>query len=160
MTERQKTLNMPPPPSMLCLVADADEVRVVSHPTFTYKLLPESNRIMGNVDGLLAMEQFIFKVIFTERYDYLIYNWNYGIELKGLFGQRQSFVKAELPRVITEALTNDYRIIAVRDFALSKTKQKEAVCVSFTVETIYGDVTVAPVFNYAQAIFVAKGSRF
>jgi len=149
---------MPPPPSMPPVVADADEVRVVNHPTFTYRLLPESNRIMGNVDGLLAMEQFVFKVIFTERYDYLIYNWNYGIELKDLFGKPKSFVKAELPRRITEALIGDYRVLAVRDFSFGETVQREAVCVSFTVETIYGDVTIAPMFSYEQAVFIAKAA--
>lgn len=41
---------------------------VVSHPTTTYSLEVENDIIRKMTDGLKAMEQFIFKVVNTERY--------------------------------------------------------------------------------------------
>lgn len=51
-----------------------------------------------------------------ERYKFVIYSWDYGIELVDLFGQPMSYVISELPRRITEALTTDNRIDDVTDF--------------------------------------------
>lgn len=42
--------------------------------------------ISGTVDNLDAMRQVIYKILNTERYQYLIYSWNYGVELMDLFG--------------------------------------------------------------------------
>jgi len=170
LTLRQQTLNMPPPPALPRDIADADIVNIITHPTNTYRLeygkradaidnlnsRDDPGRIRRDIDGLMAMEQFVYKVIFTERYEFLTYNWNYGIELKGLFGQQQALVRAELPRVITEALINDDRVTAVRDFIFINTKEKETVAISFTVETIYGDITIEPIFSFTQARFISK----
>jgi hypothetical protein len=117
------------------------EIKVISHPTNTYNLNTDKNRIRSNVDGLKAMEQYVFKVVNTERYKYLIYNWTYGIELQDLFGKPIPFVKAELIRRITEALISDDRVLSVGNFIFKDTDSKNTIAVAFTVETVYGDVT-------------------
>jgi len=53
--------------------------------TYTYKI--EKNKIMGFIDGKEAYIQAINFILNIERFDYIIYSWNYGIELKNLFGQ-------------------------------------------------------------------------
>jgi hypothetical protein len=117
------------------------EIKVISSPTNTYNLNTDTNRIRSSVDGLKAMEQYVFKVVNTERYKYLIYNWNYGIELQDLFGKPIPFVKAELIRRITEALITDDRVLSVGNFIFSDTSTKNTIAVAFTVETIYGNIT-------------------
>jgi len=114
---------------------------VVNHPTKTYSLEVENDRIRKMTDGLKAMEQFIFKLVNTERYKYPIYNWNYGIELNDLIGKQILFCKAEIPRRIEEALSVDDRVISVRNFEYLDTNDKNILHVTFTVETIYGDIT-------------------
>jgi len=135
-------------------LTDTNEIRIISYPTLTYRLQFDENRIRGDVDGLEAIEQFVLKTLLTERYTYLIYNWNYGIELQDLFGRSKSFVRAELPRRITEALTVDDRVLAVFGFAFAEPPEKGVVKVSFTVETIFGNVTMDFDYDYAQATFV------
>jgi len=157
-TSRQATIDMPSPPPPPISVSEADEIRVISHPTNTYKLDYSNDRVRLDVDGLMAMEQFCYKVIFTERYQYLIYNWNYGIELEDLFGMPQTFARAELPRCIAEALMQDDRVLAVRDFAFEKTKERETVKINFAVETIFGNITINPIFSYAQASFIGRAT--
>ena len=80
-----------------------------------------------------------------ERYEYLIYSWNYGIELNDLYGQPIPFVLPELKRRITEALLQDTRITGVDNFSFETTKGK--VHAIFTVSTIYGDVEAEKVVN-------------
>lgn len=46
-------------------------------PTKTYFLNTDNNTITGYCDGKDAMKQAIYKILNTERYDYLIYSWNY-----------------------------------------------------------------------------------
>jgi hypothetical protein len=106
-------------------------------PTKTFKLNISSNTITGFTDEIEAMKQAIYLILNIERYEYLIYSWDYGIELQDLFGQPTSFVLPELKRRITEALLQDSRVDSVDDFTFDVVKSK--VHAKFTVRTIYGD---------------------
>ena len=67
-------------------------LKVASESNKDYKLHIEENVINGLTDGIEAMKQVIYKILNTDRYEYLIYSWNYGIELNDLFGEHPSFV--------------------------------------------------------------------
>lgn len=75
----------------------------------------------------------------TKRYEYEIYDWNYGVELDDLIGKPKEFVKAELPRRIEEALIVDDRVDEVVDFVFTEI-DKTALAVKFVVKTNVGDV--------------------
>lgn len=109
-------------------------------PSKTYKLDLARKRVIGYTDGREAIEQAIYKAIGTERYDNLIYSWNYGAEIAKLFGQPIPYVYSELKRLITEALTHDDRIDSVDAFSFSHVKNK--VAVSFTAHTVEGEIGI------------------
>lgn len=119
------------------LKADFEEV---AQPSRTYKLDLERKRIVGYADGREAIEQAIYKALSTERYEHLIYTWNYGAEIAKLFGQPIPYVYSELKRLITEALTHDDRIDSVDAFSFSHIKNK--VHVQFTAHTIAGEIEI------------------
>ncbi|WP_107841215.1 DUF2634 domain-containing protein [Metasolibacillus meyeri] len=106
----------------------------------TYKIDFDKKRIVGYVDGREAVKQFIMKVLDTERYEYLIYSWDYGAEMARLFGQPIPYIYSELKRLITEALTQDNRIESVDAFSFSHYKNK--VHVQMTVHTVFGPIEV------------------
>ena len=108
-------------------------------PSLNYMMHLDNKMIIGNADKQLAMKQVIYKILNTERYQYIIYSWNYGIELKDLFGMPVSYVCCEVQDRIKEALTQDDRINDVIDFDYSF-PAKGVIHVSFTVKTIFGDV--------------------
>ncbi len=111
---------------------------VEKQPTYTYEMSPESGLIRGHVDGIEAMKQAVYKILSTQRYRYLIYSWNYGIELEDLFGEPVSFVCPELERRIREALLWDDRIEEVGDFKFD-TSKRGTVHAYFVVHTTVGD---------------------
>ena len=115
-----------------------EQIEEESLPTRTHALQDEYTKIYGYVDDVEAMKQAIWLILNIERYDWLIYSWNYGIELKDLFGQQIPYVLAELERRITEALLQDDRIESVTDFEMSHKKHR--VACTFTVNTIYGAI--------------------
>jgi hypothetical protein len=115
------------------------DLEVTTQPSKNYKMYIQDDVINGTCDSLNAMVQVIYKILNTERYMYAIYSWNYGIELRDLFGEPVSYVCAELERRITEALTQDERIESVSDFEFNTDKKHEVVC-TFVVHTIFGDV--------------------
>lgn len=123
------------------------DFEIETQPTNTYKMELESNLIRGYTDGQEAMKQAIFKTLSTERYQYVMYSWNYGIELIDLYGEPVSYVCPELERRITEALTWDERIESVDNFEFDTSKKGE-VLVTFTAHTIFGDVTAEKVVNF------------
>ncbi|WP_304409697.1 DUF2634 domain-containing protein [Faecalibaculum rodentium] len=107
----------------------------------------EEKRIRGHTDGLEAVRQAIYKIIMTERYQYVMYSWNYGIELLDLFGEPVTYVCPELKRRISEALLWDDRIRSVDNFDFDF-PQKGVVHVAFTVHTVFGDVQAERGVNF------------
>lgn len=123
------------------------DIEIETQPSANYKMYPDKEFISGVCDELEAMKQAVFKILNTERFDYLIYSQNYGVELKDLFGEPLSYVCAELPDRISEALLQDDRIEAVGDFDFTVTKKNE-VLVTFTVETIFGKILAERTVNF------------
>ena len=52
----------------------------------TWKLNTGAGTIAGTTDEKDAMMQAIYLILSTERYQYLIYGWDYGIETGDLIG--------------------------------------------------------------------------
>lgn len=114
------------------------EFKIKTQPNKTYKMLIEDEKVLGDTDDLEAIEQACYKVLNTERYRYVIYSWNYGVELQDLFGKPIPYAFSELPRRITEALMTDDRIENVTNFELSHNKGD--VLAKFEVVTKYGNI--------------------
>lgn len=112
------------------------ELKIESQPNKSYKMLVDDEKVLGTVDDLEAIEQACYKILNTERYQYVIYSWNYGVELQDLFGKPIPYVFSELPRRIREALTQDDRVTDVTDFDLSNNKGD--VLAKFKVVTARG----------------------
>lgn len=108
-------------------------------PTNTYKMNMQLNLIRGYTDGIEAMKQAIYKILLTERFQYIMYSGNYGIETLDLYGQPISYVCPELERRISEALLWDNRIQSVTDFDFD-TSKKGIIHVSFTAHTVFGEI--------------------
>jgi len=116
-----------------------EDFEVEEEPSLTYRMRLQQDIILGKTEGIDAMEQAIYKILNTERYEYIMYSWDYGIETLDLYGESVSYVCPEIKRRITEALTQDDRILSVDAFSFD-TKMKGQVVTSFTVTTVYGDV--------------------
>lgn len=114
-------------------------LKEATKPTRTFAMDQSGKRIQGFADGTEALKGTVYCILNTERYDFLLYSWNYGLELKDLYGKPMSYVKSELKRRITEALTQDDRIKGVSDFAFEQLKGK--LSVSFVVNTIFGNMS-------------------
>ena len=69
------------------------DFEIEEQPSLTYRMQTEEKRIRGHTDGLEAVRQAIYKIIMTERYQYVMYSWNYGIELLDLFGEPVTYVR-------------------------------------------------------------------
>ena len=120
-----------------------DDFEVETQPSNTYKI--ENNKVTGFCDGLDAIKQTIFSILNTERFDYLIYSWNYGIETKNLIGKSKDFVMSEIKRLIKEALTQDDRIDDVTDFNFYS--NKNYLNVNFKVKTVAGTIEIEKVVS-------------
>ncbi|MBQ4541669.1 MAG: DUF2634 domain-containing protein [Clostridia bacterium] len=125
----------------------SQDLEVETLPSKNYKMQIEHDVINGFCDELEAMKQVVFKILNTERYQYIIYSWNYGIELLDLYGEPVTYVCPELERRITEALVQDDRIDSVDSFVFDVT-EKRTVKVTFTVHTIFGGIEAEKVVNF------------
>lgn len=115
-------------------------------PSLVWKLNRKSEHVRGETEGIEAVQQAVYCILNTERYEYLIYPWEYGVELQDLFQEPLSYVLPELKRRITEALTQDDRIIDVGDFTFD-TSRRGSVNAAFTIRTIYGEMQVEKEVN-------------
>lgn len=101
--------------------------------------LENMDRISGYIDDLESVIQTIYLILSTERYQYVIYSWDYGIELVDLIGKPMPYVMSELPRRIKDALIQDNRIDDVTDFEFEVNRNK--LHTSFTVITTLGNIS-------------------
>lgn len=114
------------------------DFEIEEQPSKNYKMDLNGNSVRGFCDSLESMKQTVFRILSTERYQYIIYSWNYGIETLDLYGQPVTYVCPELERRIEEALLVDSRIVRVSDFE-HDTSVKGVVHTTFTVHTVFGD---------------------
>lgn len=112
------------------------EYTPTQQPGLTYAIDLTQGRVVGKVDTVEALKQAIFLILSTERYKYLMYSWNYGVELTELIGAHPDVVLAELERIITEALLQDDRILEVNNFEFEVNRDK--IHATFSVGSIYG----------------------
>jgi phage baseplate assembly protein W len=109
-------------------------------PSLTWKLDLENKRIIQMIDGLEAVKQAVFVILETERFQHLIYSFDFGSELQGLIGKSPLFVQSEIRRLIKEALLQDDRITDVQNITLQT--QGDSVLVEFTVISVFGNFTM------------------
>jgi phage baseplate assembly protein W len=114
---------------------------VTTLPSRTFRLNETTQSIGGYRDGIEALKQAIYLILHTERYDWLIYSWDYGVELRDLIGMPIDYCKAEAERRISEALLQDDRITAVQDFSFEA--QRKKLLVSFTVVSNLGSLAAS-----------------
>lgn len=123
------------------------DIEIQTQESKNYKMYFTEKFINGYVDKLEAMHQVIYKILNTERYQYIIYSWDYGIETLDLYGEPISYVCPEIERRITEALIQDDRIQSIDNFEFDYS-EKGKLYVTFCVHTIYGDLQEERVVNY------------
>lgn len=113
------------------------DIRIYKEPSKTYKIDIEKGIIRGKCDGLEAIRQAVYKALNTGRYEWLIYSFNYGSELKDLFGRPISYVYTDVMERIQECLLHDDRVKEVKDFCFEK--NKGSLHVMFTVVSSEGE---------------------
>ena len=95
------------------------------------------NRITDYIDDLDAIKQAIYLILSTERYQYIIYSWDYGVELVDLIGKPMPYVMTEVGYFICSGIIDD-RIEDVVDFEF--TKKGKQLHVKFTVVSNIGNI--------------------
>lgn len=112
----------------------------------TYRLDLDTKRITGFIDGVEAIRQAVYKVLDTERASFAIYSTpeglNYGGEIERFIGKSFGFIKSDMERTVTDALSQDERILGVKDFVVSD-PVGDSLTVSLTVSSIFGDIYIS-----------------
>ena len=108
-------------------------------PSRTYHLDLVRKRVTSMIDGPDAIIQAVRKILYTERYAYVIYSSQYGVELDRLIGQEYDFIVSDIKRTLIEALLMDNRIISLENFEMEKTGL-DTMEVNFLVNSIEGEI--------------------
>ena len=117
----------------------------------TYRIDWDEGRIIGFIDGLEAMMQFIKKVLHTPRFRFLIYSRQYGNEIIDTVIDKdvtREYIETEIPFLVTDALIYDSRIFRVYNIGIEfkdTYPMKDSCFINFDVDTIYGKIHVKEV---------------
>ena len=104
-------------------------------PSYTWYFDLKEKVLSGTCDGKTAVMQSIYLTLFTDRYKWLIHDWDYGHELASLFGMPLTYVIPEIERLVKEALIQDDRIDDVFNFHFAQGNDRVSLFVSFDVKT-------------------------
>lgn len=105
----------------------------------TYKLDSFNGRITRKIDELESIKQAVFKILQTERFENVIYDANYGVELIGFIGKPKDFVKNDIERTIKDAILADERILNIESFNIID-ENKDKLEIEFKVNSIFGNI--------------------
>ena len=86
------------------------------------------------------------KALLTPRFHCLVYDNQYGSEIKDTITDEsatEELIRAEIPRLVEDALLCDGRILKVYDFEFEF--NEDSCNVHFTADTIYGTTEVEEV---------------
>lgn len=112
--------------------------------TNTYAIDWVNGRLSGQISGIEAVRQYIYKTLKTECNKYLIYDTSVGSGIKALVRQgavSREYLETDIPRRVKKALT-DRRILGVHDFTFSYSdRERDALSIYFIADTIYGQVS-------------------
>lgn len=108
----------------------------------TYQVDFINQKITGMIDGIESLKQSISFILNTERYENIIYSWNYGVEFQNLIGKDYDFILGDLKRRIEEALLQDDRIISIEDFEI-KRKDTDSILAIFSVKSNLQEANIA-----------------
>ena len=91
-----------------------------------------------------AIKVWIYKALRTERFRYLAYSWQYGLELEPFIGKVMSVQQrySELKHVIIECLMVNPYIRSIDSIAIDANKRERKVDVSVILTTVYGEVNI------------------
>ena len=94
------------------------------------------------VEGDEAIKIWIYKALSTERFRYLAYSWQYGIELRPFIGKVMGVQQrySEIKRVIIECLMVNPYIKSIDSVEI--THKGDSVSISIVISTICGEVSV------------------
>ena len=106
-------------------------------PSKTWYIDFDRNVTTRFINDLDAIRQSAILTLATERYEFIIYSNQYGVELMDLFGESMPYVMSEIKRRIEEALKQDDRIKSVEKFEF--TREKRTLHVKFTVTSTAGN---------------------
>ena len=124
---------------------NVEELEISQYVDNDYKLDTDNNIIAGKVTGIDKLKQDILMILNIERYHYIIYDWNIGIETQDLYGMPVEYVCSELEYRIPDALSILDAIEDIYDFEFDTSKKNVVIC-SFAIKSKYGD------FNYVKEV--------
>lgn len=125
-------------------VLSKSNIVTVPYPSLTFKYNEEHTR--GMIDNDEAIIQSILHILSIERYDYPIYNTNYGVEFRKYLGKDIDYVRSTIETTLREALTQDDRVV---DVVVTNIEQLaiDGVKCDFTVYYISGEVSMEVMLN-------------
>lgn len=130
----------------------AIELNQVKAPAFDFEKGKTVMDLKGRVvmvEAQAAYRQWVMKCAMTERYEYLGYGPDFGVEVKAIMRANypREIAESELERTIREALMVDPRTVAVENFSFEW--NSDAVVVRCEVESIYDREEFAFQYGYA-----------
>ena len=120
-------------------VGFATEIEYVSQPSLTWLINRQTMRVQAMDEGLAAVRQAVEIYLNTVRFRWQIYTSRIGTELDTLIGEDSELVESEIPRMVTEALEIDDRVMDVANFEFITAG--DIMTVRFNVVTVFGTLT-------------------
>lgn len=113
------------------------DITIASQPSKTWIIDKTQNQVSRMDNGLESVRQAVEIALNVERFRWQIYNTDFGSELEGLIGEDEAYITSEFPRIVTDALSVDSRVVSIDNWNF--TRNGTDMTVSFSVHTVFGD---------------------
>lgn len=114
-------------------ISSVDDTETIPNRTFAFDL--RKGITAGKCDGKQSLEQAIYLIIYTERYKWIIHDYNYGFTANDLYGKPFTYVMPLIEQRLTNAILADNRFSTVNNISFKQGTSKNSLLASFSVTT-------------------------
>lgn len=114
--------------------------RQTAQPSNTYKIDTVNGRLSTKITGKDSIRQAIDKILITERYAFLIYDWNYGVGLDKYIGKDFAYIQADIKNNVEKSIKYDDRVLAINSVDIFKLGI-DSMYIRYNVSTTDGEIT-------------------
>lgn len=117
----------------------------------TYYIDSKTGHLSSMIDNKESIIQSVFKALDTQKFEYQIYSWFYGLDMEPFIGQDIEYIRVNIRRYLEDCLLQDDRIFSIQNIIVQQS-DIDSCSIIFDIQTSEGLIeNITKEINYGNS---------
>lgn len=117
----------------------------------TYYIDSKTGHLSSMIDNKESVIQAVFKALDTQKFEYQIYSWFYGLDMEPFIGQDIEYIRVNIRRYLEDCLLQDDRIFSIQNIIVQQS-DIDSCSIIFDIQTSEGLIeNITKEINYGNS---------